>query len=135
MRTSEVTSPGVPASGGTANDRVTTQPTFQGANTSPAQAEFDPASSCCRAPRSGASGSGEARTGIVERFLVGCIHAYQGVRAGRPSPCRFLPSCSAYGEEAISVHGPVRGCVLTFKRIARCRPGGGFGVDLVPPRS
>lgn len=69
------------------------------------------------------------------RLLVGGIHLYQGARAGRPSPCRFLPSCSAYGEEAIAVHGALRGSILTLKRIVRCRPGGGSGVDLVPPRT
>ena len=77
----------------------------------------------------------EPGIGLVQRLLIGGIHAYRAARVGRPSPCRFIPSCSAYGEEAIAVHGAAKGSVLTLKRITRCRPGGGFGVDLVPPRS
>jgi len=60
------------------------------------------------------------------------IRAYQVARAGRPSPCRFIPSCSQYAAEALEVHGLTRGTWLSIKRILRCRPGGGFGVDLVP---
>ena len=135
MRTSDVTRSGRPASDGPPIDRVTTQPASQGVKASAAEAESHTASICCRTLGSGTTWPADVRPGLTQRLLVGCIHVYQAARAGRPSPCRFLPSCSAYGEEAIVVHGPVRGCVLTLKRIARCRPGGGFGVDLVPPRS
>jgi uncharacterized protein len=92
-------------------------------------------------PPSGATSAGSSsRTEpseprLVQRLLIGGIHVYQGARAGRPSPCRFMPSCSAYGEEAIAIHGAAKGSLLTLKRITRCRPGGGFGVDLVPPRT
>ena len=48
--------------------------------------------------------------------------------------CRFEPSCSAYGLEALRVHGPVMGLWLTLRRIARCHPWGGMGHDPVPPR-
>ncbi|MEM7745957.1 MAG: membrane protein insertion efficiency factor YidD [Pseudomonadota bacterium] len=47
--------------------------------------------------------------------------------------CRFLPTCSEYALEALQRHGPVRGLALTFRRIGRCRPGGGSGYDPVPP--
>jgi len=66
------------------------------------------------------------------RALVGLIRLYQMARAGHPSPCRYWPSCSAYASEAIAVHGVVRGSALGMVRLARCRPGGGFGVDEVP---
>jgi putative component of membrane protein insertase Oxa1/YidC/SpoIIIJ protein YidD len=36
--------------------------------------------------------------------------------------------------EAIRTHGPVAGTWLGLKRIGRCRPGGGSGFDLVPPK-
>ena len=57
---------------------------------------------------------------------------------GRPSPCRFTPSCSAYAVEALEVHGSVRGLWLTVRRLVRCRPFGPSGWDPVPepsPRS
>ena len=71
------------------------------------------------------------RSPLAVAFLT-IIAAYRGVRQGRPSPCRFTPTCSAFGAEAISAHGAVRGGWLTLKRILRCRPGGGVGFDPVP---
>lgn len=64
--------------------------------------------------------------------MIGAIRLYQGLRSGRLSPCRYFPSCSAYAVEAIDVHGPLRGGWLAARRLARCRPGGGRGVDPVP---
>ncbi len=64
-------------------------------------------------------------------LLLG-VRAYRRLFAGRPSPCRFLPTCSAYAEEALHTHGAARGTWLTLRRLGRCRPGGGFGHDPVP---
>lgn len=50
------------------------------------------------------------------------------------SNCRFQPTCSSYALEALSRHGAWRGGLLTLKRLARCRPGGGSGYDPVPER-
>jgi putative membrane protein insertion efficiency factor len=66
------------------------------------------------------------------RALSGAIRAYQVVRRGRPSPCRFEPSCSVYAHEAVVTHGAVRGSVLALRRLSRCRPLGGRGWDPVP---
>ena len=44
--------------------------------------------------------------------------------------CRYEPSCSHYAEEAIKKYGAVKGSVMSFKRVLRCRPGNG-GYDPV----
>ncbi len=72
------------------------------------------------------------RPSPVARLLRGGIRSYQVVRAGRPSPCRFTPSCSTYAIEAIEAHGARRGSWLALRRVSRCRPGGGHGWDPVP---
>lgn len=48
------------------------------------------------------------------------------------SSCRYYPTCSHYGEEALKKHGFLKGSWLTVKRLARCRPFGGEGYDPVP---
>jgi putative membrane protein insertion efficiency factor len=68
----------------------------------------------------------------LARALLLSLRAYQGLRAGRPSPCHFVPSCSAYAVEAIELHGAGRGTWLAVKRVARCRPFGNRGFDPVP---
>jgi putative membrane protein insertion efficiency factor len=71
----------------------------------------------------------------LARAALAAISAYQGVRSGQPSPCRFWPSCSAYAAEAIETHGLWRGGGLALSRIGRCHPFGGRGIDLVPVRA
>jgi putative membrane protein insertion efficiency factor len=36
--------------------------------------------------------------------------------------CRFLPTCSEYAQDAIRLHGPLRGLLLTIGRLLRCHP-------------
>ena len=71
-------------------------------------------------------------TSIPAKLLLATIRLYQAIRAGRPSPCRYLPTCSHYGLEAVERHGALRGGWLTARRIARCHPWGGYGLDPVP---
>ena len=47
--------------------------------------------------------------------------------------CRFRPTCSAYADEALRLHGAIKGTELTIKRLLRCNPWGGHGYDPVPP--
>lgn len=49
-----------------------------------------------------------------------------------PPACRFLPTCSQYGVQAIKEFGPNKGLILTAWRLARCSPFGGRGYD--PPQ-
>lgn len=67
------------------------------------------------------------------RRLMAAIVWYQRGAEGRPSPCRFFPSCSSYAHESIAVHGALRGSWLAARRLVRCRPFGPSGVDMVPP--
>lgn len=64
--------------------------------------------------------------------LRGMVRIYQYVVNGRPSPCRYVPTCSEYAVEAIERHGAIRGAVLSAWRLLRCNPWGGRGLDEVP---
>lgn len=66
------------------------------------------------------------------RLLHALVRVYRRLAAGRPSPCRFDPSCSAYALDALEAHGAVRGSWLAVRRIGRCHPWGGQGWDPVP---
>ena len=79
-----------------------------------------------------ATNGAPASSGPTARVLLAAIRGYQLLRTGRMSPCRFTPTCSAYAAEAVAVHGTRRGLALTARRLARCRPGGPFGLDPVP---
>ncbi len=68
----------------------------------------------------------------LARVLDALVRAYQALAAGRPSPCRYVPSCSTYAREALELHGGVRGGWLALRRIVRCAPWGSWGYDPVP---
>ncbi|RKS79290.1 hypothetical protein BZB76_0746 [Actinomadura pelletieri DSM 43383] len=73
--------------------------------------------------------------GPVAGLLILLVRAYR--RFLSPllgQQCRFQPSCSAYGLEALQVHGALRGTWLTARRIARCHPFHPGGHDPVPPK-
>jgi uncharacterized protein len=70
----------------------------------------------------------------LARLFAAMVRFYQRMTAGRPSPCRFTPSCSTYALEAIEAHGAVRGSWLAGRRLVRCQPWGGHGFDPVPDR-
>ena len=72
---------------------------------------------------------------LAVKGLTTLLRAYQRLTSGRPSPCRFYPSCSNYALEALEVHGAWRGTGLALRRLGRCRPFGPHGVDQVPEPS
>lgn len=71
---------------------------------------------------------------LLTRGLLFAVRVYQGARAGRMSPCRFVPSCSEYAAEALIEHGAAKGSWLAVRRVGRCRPLGGRGYDPVPAK-
>lgn len=75
-----------------------------------------------------------SRLPLARRLIIRPVRAYQSIFAGRPSPCRFEPSCSQYTVEAVSEYGAFRGSFMGVRRILRCNPWGGFGWDPVPPK-
>ncbi len=46
--------------------------------------------------------------------------------------CKYYPSCSTYGLEALQLHGAIKGSALTLWRILRCNPWSKGGFDYVP---
>lgn len=69
------------------------------------------------------------------RFLIWLIRFYQDNMSGLlPGNCRFTPTCSAYGIQALKRFGAIRGSWLTIKRVLRCNPWGGKGYDPVPEK-
>ena len=75
---------------------------------------------------------------LLLRYL---IRAYQWtlspllrLLAGPGNGCRFRPTCSEYFLEAVEKHGAFHGSWLGLRRLARCHPWGGHGLDPVPAR-
>lgn len=69
----------------------------------------------------------------MRSILLGIIRLYR-LTFSRvlPPSCRFEPSCSEYGYEAITRYGAWRGGWLALKRLARCHPLNPGGYDPVP---
>lgn len=72
---------------------------------------------------------------LLRRAFVLPIRLYQRLISPlTPPSCRFEPSCSEYGAQAILGHGVVKGILLGTWRILRCQPFSDGGLDPVPPR-
>ena len=69
----------------------------------------------------------------VSSAMVATIGFYKNfISPLLPPACRFVPTCSQYGVQAIEEFGPAKGAVLTAWRLLRCSPFGGKGYD--PPK-
>ncbi len=70
---------------------------------------------------------------ILTKFMILLIRIYQyTISPYFPASCRYTPTCSAYGVEALKKHGPFKGLWLIIKRFSSCHPWGGSGFDPVP---
>jgi hypothetical protein len=70
---------------------------------------------------------------VLARVLISAIRFYQkGISPLTPASCRFHPTCSQYGLEAVQRYGAARGSWLTLRRLARCHPFCKGGYDPVP---
>lgn len=67
------------------------------------------------------------------RIVLACIRGYQLLFSPMyAGSCRYVPSCSAYATEAVMRFGALRGSWLAMRRLLRCHPLGGHGLDPVP---
>lgn len=70
---------------------------------------------------------------LINRLFIALIRMYQGMISPLlPGSCRYTPTCSEYGIQALRRYGPWRGGYLTLKRFLSCNPWGGHGHDPVP---
>ena len=73
---------------------------------------------------------------MIKRIFIGLIKFYQRfISPLTPPTCRFYPTCSQYGLEAITRFGALKGGWLTVKRIVKCQPFHPGGFDPVPVKN
>ena len=71
----------------------------------------------------------------MKYILLKLVRFYQvAISPLKPPSCRFYPTCSQYGLEAIERFGPIKGTWLTIKRISKCHPLHAGGFDPVPEK-
>ncbi|PKG22239.1 membrane protein insertion efficiency factor YidD [Niallia nealsonii] len=69
----------------------------------------------------------------MQKLFIFIIRFYQKIISPlTPPSCRFYPTCSSYGLEAIKRYGAFKGGYLTIKRILKCHPFHPGGIDPVP---
>ncbi|TWE03090.1 hypothetical protein FB545_0138 [Peribacillus frigoritolerans] len=71
----------------------------------------------------------------MKKIVMGVIRFYQvAISPLKPPTCRFYPTCSHYGLEAVNRFGPIKGSWLALIRILKCHPFHPGGIDLVPEK-
>jgi uncharacterized protein len=72
---------------------------------------------------------------MFKNLFISIIRFYQVVISPiKPPSCRFYPTCSHYGLEAVQRFGALKGGWLTLKRILKCHPFHPGGIDPVPEK-
>ena len=72
----------------------------------------------------------------IDLFALGALRAYQlTLSSFMGRGCRYMPSCSHYGMNAIGAHGFWRGGWMLLARLCRCHPFGSSGWDPAPERA
>ncbi len=78
---------------------------------------------------------GKAILKFLGWILLIPIYIYKyGISPLTPASCRHVPTCSEYAVQAIKIHGPFKGFVITVRRLSKCHPWGTHGYDPVPPK-
>lgn len=71
----------------------------------------------------------------MKRILIAIIKFYRKeISPYTKSRCKYIPTCSQYGLEAIERFGALKGSALTIWRILRCNPFSKGGYDPVPEK-
>ncbi len=69
----------------------------------------------------------------MKKIFILIIRLYQMILSPfMNNSCRFFPTCSEYGMQAIQKHGSLKGAWLTCKRICKCHPFHKGGFDPIP---
>lgn len=105
----------------------------------PTQASMTTEAAIKGAPAGPSKGAAATALSAVSRslawVLVLPIWLYQRLLSPLwPGTCKFHPSCSHYATDALLTHGPLKGLLLTMRRLGRCHPWQLGGIDPVPAR-
>ena len=72
---------------------------------------------------------------LIKKFFLQLIKLYKLTISPYLKPtCRFLPTCSSYAEEALTVHGLKTGLFLVVKRVLKCNVFSKQQIDNVPKK-